>query len=284
MLRILRVLALLPLVVFGGAGILVAVGVDRLRGRDPLLGAGRRAQRLWCRACCRVLGVRLRGAGYALAPGPVLVVANHVSWLDIVCLAASAPVTFLSKSEVRRWPVVGRVATALGTVYIDRGRERAADRARTAIAGALAAGQRVVLFPEGTTSPGDGVRPFRPRLYQAALDAGAPVQPVTLCYRDAAGGHFRAAAFLDDQGLLASVWGIAGAPGLEAVVMGHPPLPPEGGRTMLARASHGRVTAGLGALLGAPPLSQSRHMAFPIMRAESGAGESNGCEHSDRRG
>lgn len=284
MLRILRVLALLPLVVFGGAGILVAVGVDRLCGRDPLLGAGRRAQRLWCRACCRVLGVRLRSAGRGLAPGPVLVVANHVSWLDIVCLAATAPVTFLSKSDVRRWPVVGRVATALGTLYIDRGREQAADRARAAIAGGLGAGQCVVLFPEGTTSPGDRVRPFRPRLYQAALDAGVPVQPVTLCYRDAAGGHCRAAVFLDDQGLLASAWGIAGEPGLEAVVMGHAPLPPEGGRTALARASHERVAAGLAALTERAPLSRSRHMSFPIMRAESTAGDSDGCEHSDRRG
>lgn len=284
MLRALRVLALLPLVVFGGAGILLAVGVDRLRGRDPRAGAGRRAQRLWCRACCRLLGVRLRSGGHALAPGPVLLVANHISWLDIVCLAATAPVTFLSKAEVRGWPVVGRVATALGTLYIDRGRERAADRARAAIAGGLEAGQRVVLFPEGTTSAGDSVRPFRPRLYQAALDAGAPVQPVTLCYRHVTGGHCRAAAFLDDQGLLASVWGVAGEPGLEAVVMLHAPLPPQGGRTALARASHERVAAGLAALLAQAPLSQSRHMSFPIMRSESTAGDSDGCEHSDRRG
>lgn len=284
MLRLLRVLALLPLVVFGGAGILLAVGVDRLRGRDPLAGAGRRAQALWCRCCCRLLGVRLRTAGEGLAPGPVLLLANHISWLDIVCLAATAPVTFLSKSEVRGWPVVGRVASALGTVYIDRGRERAAERAREAIATSLAAGRRVVLFAEGTTGPGDTVRPFRPRLVQAALDAGTPVQPVTLCYRNAAGGACRSVAFLDDQGLLASVWGVAGESGLEAVIMPHAPLLPDGGRTAVTRESHRRVSAGLAALLAGGGLSQSCHVSVSIMRPEAKPGGCDGSEHSDRRG
>ncbi|UEX78926.1 lysophospholipid acyltransferase family protein [Spiribacter halobius] len=284
MLRALRVVTLVLLVVFGGLGILLGVGVDRLRGRDPLAGAGRWAQALWCRTCCRVLGVRLRTTGEGIAPGPVLLLANHISWLDIICLAAMAPVTFLSKSEVRGWPIVGRVASALGTVYIDRGRDRAAERARAAIAESLAAGRRLVLFAEGTTGPGDTVRPFRPRLVQAALDAGTLVQPVTICYRNAAGGACRSVAFLDDQGLLASVWGVAGEAGLEAVVMPHAPLTPEAGRTAVTRESHRRVSEGLNALLDGAALSQSRHMSFPIMRPESTAGDRNGCEHSDRRG
>jgi 1-acyl-sn-glycerol-3-phosphate acyltransferase len=150
----------------------------------------------WHRRLCRILGVRPQVQGPVPAARGLLV-ANHVSWLDIPVLGGLVPVDFVSKMEVRGWPLVGWLAAAAGTLFIDRGR---GDTGRLDRQMRLSFQQRraVLLFPEGTTTDGSGVRAFFPRLFRVALEAGEPVTPVALRY--VAGGEpSRAAPFIGDD-------------------------------------------------------------------------------------
>ncbi|TXS23051.1 1-acyl-sn-glycerol-3-phosphate acyltransferase [Streptomyces sp. ms191] len=184
--------------------------------------ARRAATRRWCRAVVRAFGVRLRVTG-APAEGPLLVVANHVSWLDIPLIAAVLPGRMLAKTEVRSWPVLGPLAARGGTLFIDRDRLRALPGTVRAIGAVLAGGGRVIVFPEGSTWCGRAAGAFRPAAFQAALDTAAGVQPVRLAY-----GPAGPAAFVGDDSLAASLWRIAAAGGLTAEVRILDPLP--GGR------------------------------------------------------
>jgi 1-acyl-sn-glycerol-3-phosphate acyltransferase len=135
----------------------------------------------WAAAILRVLGIRVRISG-RLPRRRALLVANHVSWLDTVVLLAVVPCRLLAKAEVRGWPVVGRLAAATGTVFIDRSRPRTLPATVAGVGAALRDGAVVAAFPEGTTGCGETVGPFRPALFQAAVDARVPVAPVTLGY------------------------------------------------------------------------------------------------------
>jgi 1-acyl-sn-glycerol-3-phosphate acyltransferase len=180
----------------------------------PLLTARRRAMavRGFSRGVLRSLGVRLeqRGAGLdRRAPGS-LVVANHVSWLDIVVLLAVGRSRIVAKTEVRAWPVVGLIARYVGTIFVDRSRPMTLPHAVAEVRRALAAGEAVSFFPEGTTSCGRTVRRFRPAFFQAAVDTGAPLVPVTLRFAQAGAGHTSSAAFIGDDTLLDSLGRIVG--------------------------------------------------------------------------
>ncbi len=143
------------------------------------------------RLICRLLGVRVTLIGTP-APGPALIVANHVSWLDICVLTAVAPAVFVAKREVSAWPVFGQLARLQRSIFIDRSRRRATADANRAIARRLADGDRVVVFAEGTSSDGNRVLPFRSSLIAAAAGGGngtapVPVQPVAIAYTRAQG-------------------------------------------------------------------------------------------------
>lgn len=243
--RLLR-LPLVLLMVLGGA-MVIRLGLvwDRLRGRPLHGGLARAAQRVWSRAMCRLLGLRLRVLGEPLAAGPVLLVCNHVSWLDIICQAALWPVGFLSKSEVRGWPIIGAVATGLGTLYIERGKRDAAARAAAGMAERLRQGHPVMFYPEGTTSDGSGLLAFRPRLYQAAIEAGVPVQPGVIVYLQD-GALSRRAPFIDDDGLFEHLWRMLGVARTEVLLQLGPPLPSaERGRSELALETREYIAAAL---------------------------------------
>ncbi|MFF8815012.1 lysophospholipid acyltransferase family protein [Streptomyces pactum] len=131
------------------------------------------------------LGVTLDRRGGALsAPGPTgtLIVANHISWLDIVALLAVEPVTMLAKRQVGQWPLVGTLVRRAGTLFIDRDSLRELPATVARIAGLLRAGRSVMVFPQGVTWCQGTGGPFRRATFQAALDAGAPVRPVSLDY------------------------------------------------------------------------------------------------------
>ncbi|HWP85242.1 MAG TPA: lysophospholipid acyltransferase family protein [Terriglobia bacterium] len=151
----------------------------RLRGP---LSLAERAQWLHqsCAAGLRRLRIAVETAGAFPARG--LLVSNHLSYLDILVYSSVAPCVFVSKKEVRRWPVFGPMAVMAGTVFIDRSRSADARRVNSEMQEALAAGVVVVLFPEGTSSDGATVLPFRPALFEGALGAGAPVTPAHLRY------------------------------------------------------------------------------------------------------
>lgn len=157
--------------------------------------------------------VRVRGARPLLA-GPVLLVANHVSWLDVQALGAVAGTRFVAKSEVRGWPVVGALAARLGTLFIRRGHRRDAMRVKNALAKLLVAGERVVVFPEATTTDGRRLEPFHGALLQAAVDAAIPVQPVAIRHCEPDGVPTEAAAFIDDMTFATSLQRVLARPGL----------------------------------------------------------------------
>jgi 1-acyl-sn-glycerol-3-phosphate acyltransferase len=146
------------------------------------------------------LGVRLRLRGPAVRDGS-LVVANHVSWLDIVALLAVRPARLVAKCEVRGWPCIGVLAAVTGAIFVDRARPKTLPATVAEVTAALRAGRSVAVFPEGTTHCGDArcAPSFRPAMFQAALDAGAPVVPVSLTYDSSA------VAFIGDDTLWSSV-------------------------------------------------------------------------------
>jgi len=171
--------------------------------------------RHWTADLLRILSIELRLAG-AAAPHCALLVANHVSWLDVLVINSVCPATFVSKREVGAWPAIGVLLARAGTVMLRRGDARAARNAASAVAGLLGAGRTVAIFPEGTTSDGGGVLPFRPALFQAAVDARRGVHPLSLSYHDARGERCTDAAFVGEMNLLQSLRRIALAPRVEA--------------------------------------------------------------------
>lgn len=188
----------------------------------PWWGPSRRdgLVRRWLRALARALGVRMVAPAMPpRSPGGALVVSNHVSWLDILVVGAVSPGSrMLAKSDVAEWPVLGPVAVRSGTLFIDRERIRALPDTVAEIAGALRGGATVVAFPEGSTWCGREEGRFRPAVFQAALDAGVPVRPVSIRYRLAGGQPTTAPAFVGDDTLLASVRRVVATRGLTAEV------------------------------------------------------------------
>jgi len=176
---------------------------------------GKRAlNRAWSLKLLRLVGMRLvvHHDDRRIDHG-VLVVGNHVSWLDIYVINAWRPTPFVSKAEVRQWPVVGWLAHRLDTIFIHREKRRDAQRAMHEMAVRLEGGGRVCVFPEGTTSDGLALLPFHANLFQAAVSAQCPVQPVCLLYEDREGRQSTAPAYIDDVSLGQS---------LDAVLRGGP--------------------------------------------------------------
>ncbi|WP_327179484.1 1-acyl-sn-glycerol-3-phosphate acyltransferase [Streptomyces sp. NBC_01335] len=235
-----------------------------------------RLVRRWSRAVLRTFGVRARitgnpggGEGPALGRdggepgsggepavgrgGGELVVANHISWLDIPLVAAALPARMLGKSDIRQWPLLGTLAARGGTLFIDRESLRALPASVGAVADALRAGDRVVAFPEGSTRCGGGPPgTFRRAVFQAAVDAGATVRPARISYRvepapAGACGHLpaRAVAFVGDDPLHASLWRVVRAAGVTAEVTLLPPLLADrsGDRRTLARLAQTAVAS-----------------------------------------
>ena len=194
----------------------------------PKLGARQKDQRVQAlaQALLAQMAIQLSVKGQAPAIGPVLLAANHISWLDILVLLAAGHCRFVSKSEVRHWPLIGTLATGAGTLYIERESRRDAMRVVHHMAESLRAGDVLAIFPEGTTSNGVDLLPFHANLFQAAISANALVQPVALQFVDAASGQRSLApCYIDDDTLLGSVWRTLTAPPLCAVVtFGEPQL------------------------------------------------------------
>ncbi|MEU3027814.1 lysophospholipid acyltransferase family protein [Streptomyces incarnatus] len=201
--------------------VLAGIALSPLGRRIPAEWIGR-----WSRAVVRAIGVRARVTGAVAPGGGLLLVANHVSWLDIPLLTAVRPARMLGKTEIRRWPVAGALAARGGTLFIERDRLRALPGTVAVIADALRTGSAVAAFPEGSTWCGRAHGRFHRAVFQAALDAGVPVQPVRLRYWLRDGGTGTAAAFVGEDTLLASLWRVARTRGLVAEVEVRPLIPP----------------------------------------------------------
>ena len=171
----------------------------------------------WSAGLLRCLGVELTVQQQGPVPPACLVVLNHVSWLDIACVHAALPqARFVSKADVKHWPLLGWMVGAAGTLFIEREKKRDALRVVHRCAEALKAGDTVAVFPEGTTGTGPELLPFHANLLQAAVSVDAPLQPLALRYHSARERFASEAQFVGQVSLLQSVWRIAAARGLKA--------------------------------------------------------------------
>lgn len=223
--------------VVAGALICVVIRLAERVARRPSWVPG--VVRWWHARLCRALGVRVRVFGEA-APRSLLV-ANHISWLDVPVLGGQAQLGFLSKAEVRGWPLVGWMSTIAGTLFIERGANQTA-RVSAQIAGAIAGGRALVIFPEGTTSDGRQVRRFHPRLFAAAQRPGLGVQPVAIRYRRGAEPPpDLEVPYIGEDSLVASLWRVLRHPDLVAEVRFLAPMRPEDGEDRRRFAERARL-------------------------------------------
>lgn len=209
---------------------------------SKLLPRERIAQR-WSANLLRVMNlqVRLRGD---IPEGAALVVANHVSWLDIPVILSQVETRFVSKSEVRRWPVAGWLADAAGTFYIRRG-SGASRPLLNRLSPYLAGGGKVCIFPEGTTTDGTAVLKFHARMFCAAIESAQPVLPLALRYDSAPNGD-HIAPFIGDDDLFSHLIRVLRAPSLGVEITVNPLIQPEAmARAELSRASRQAVCTAL---------------------------------------
>jgi len=204
-----RILGMSRVVVHLARGATIMAFVFPLVGKDKR----RRITKRWSDGVLAIFGLRLEVDGQPHLLGndhPVLIVGNHISWVDIYAYLSVADFRFIAKSEVRSWPLIGWFARSVGTIFVERDRPRDAVRVGRELREALKAGHAVCLFPEGTTTDGSVVLPFSSALISAAVDTSAPVQPVAIEYRKIDGSPCSRAAFTGDATLLGSLWRLAG--------------------------------------------------------------------------
>lgn len=217
-----RIARLLRLILHTLVGLFMAV-LARFSARPELW-----AQR-WFRGLLNVLNLHVISHGPRSA-SPALVAGNHQSWLDIAVLAALKPVIFVSKAEVAQWPLVGWMARSTDTLFIERG-GHGTQHLNQDIAARLAEQRCVVVFPEGTTTPGPGVRRFQPRLFAGAIATQSPVLPFALRYREAC------APYVDEQTLVGNLWAMLGEDQPHVEVMFGPELPCGDSRNAIAQTT-----------------------------------------------
>jgi 1-acyl-sn-glycerol-3-phosphate acyltransferase len=247
-------------------------GLLIVRFRYPGLSEGERNRKKlrWSRKMLSILSISVRDQGTReKLPERCMLVLNHISWLDMFVINARHPATFIAKSEIRSWPLVGPLCTGAGTLYIERGTRAGAMRAKQAIADAIECGTPVAFFPEGTTTYGRSLGRFHAALFQPALDAAAVLQPVALRYLDVAGAHADAAAYAGESSLIESIWAIVSARHIVAEVRLLEPLVTNGHtRRSLAEKAETVIAAAL----DVPVHHRASGSGHPRRAPDTGAG------------
>lgn len=210
----------------------------------------------WSALMLRCLGIRLHVSLPHLQAGS-LVVANHVSWVDILALNAAYPTGFVSKAEVRQWPLIGWLAARNDTIFLRRGSRGHARIVNAEIARHLSAGKNLTVFPEGTTTDGTHMLHFHAALLQPALEISKPLVAVALAYQNADGSRSLAPAYIGDTSLGQSLQTILGCRTLVArVVSCGCYLPEDGDRRQLAHLSREAICEANGLPPDAPKAAQ----------------------------
>jgi 1-acyl-sn-glycerol-3-phosphate acyltransferase len=240
---VLRLFLVVPWILFG----LVCVGLVY-----PLIGHKSRAwlNRRWSRCLMAFCGLRVVLKGEPRLTGPVLMVANHVSWIDIFVLNSARATSFVAKSEIRSWPIIGWLVAGAGTLFIERGQRHAVHAMGESMQARFKQGDAVGLFPEGTTSEGFELLPFHASLFEPARAAAVEIQPVALRFLQH-GKRSGYAAFVGEESLVANLWRVLGVTGLAVEVVFLPPLParhPDGSLPTRLELSHQARDAILSAL------------------------------------
>ena len=240
--------AILPVSVFRGGRVILHLiyGMVQAAIYPHLDQTGqRRTMKSWSRQLLAILniGICIDGPQMARGESGCLMVANHISWLDIFVLNAIHPSLFIAKSEVRDWPLIGWLSRRCGTIFIERALRRNASATNTRISQLLKQGAYIGLFPEGTTTDGMQVGHFHSALFQPAIDAGITTCPIALQYQHQDGSTSLAAAFIGNTSLVQSIWRILRVPRLYASVVFAPAIPAaKENRRMLARNAQTAIT------------------------------------------
>ncbi|MDR2220292.1 MAG: 1-acyl-sn-glycerol-3-phosphate acyltransferase [Methylobacillus sp.] len=163
--------------------------------------------RLWCVKILAILHVNVRARGHLpnIATRATLFVANHVSWIDVWALKSQLPMRFVAKSEVRRWPIIGWLSAQTGTLFVERNKRQETGEAINSVEDALRNNDNLCFFPEGTSTDGTTLQPFKTSLFQAAVNVRAHVCPVMIFYPHPHGGANTEAAFYGDLTLITSL-------------------------------------------------------------------------------
>ena len=180
----------------------------------------------WSRMVCRIFGLERQVRG-SIVPGPLLVAANHISWIDIPLVHSVAAIGFVAKAEIEEWPVIGWLGHLGETVYHRRGSHDSASGVVTVMTERLAAGGRVAIFPEGGILPGKGVKRFHARMFGAAINSGVPVQAVMLRY-SRGGARYDDITFRPNEHFLGNFLRLMMQPRCTAEIEFLPPLPAAG--------------------------------------------------------
>lgn len=201
----------------------------------------------WCARVLASLNIETRMQGSLDTDGGnLLIVANHVSWLDILVVNAQQPVRFVAKSELASWPFAGRLIRGAGTIFIARGRRHDTKRVNHHAAEALSRGDIIAVFPEGTTTDGSMLLRFHASLLQPIVESHGRVQPVALRYLDAHGVPSTAPAY-GDETIASSFWRVCGERRLFVDVMASPPISAQQlHRRELARRAECAIQSALG--------------------------------------
>jgi 1-acyl-sn-glycerol-3-phosphate acyltransferase len=214
----------------------------------PWLKAEQRHQsiRYWCKRLLDIFNMRLSVmGGERLEDAHYLMASNHISWIDIHVINAFKPHYFVAKSEVASWPIFGWMAKQLGTLFIERGKSNSIHKMVQEVAGQLNQ-KAICIFPEGTSTDGEQVAPFKSNLFEAAIVANAPVYTLAIQYFDVRTGHKTTApAFIGEMGLLDSIWNLICSPPICAQISISEKLPALKERKALAELSQSLITAQL---------------------------------------
>jgi 1-acyl-sn-glycerol-3-phosphate acyltransferase len=216
----------------------------------PRVDAAGRTARIhrWSVKLLALCGVRVEIIGDTHPAPRALIVANHVSWLDIFVINSLLPCRFVAKSDIRDWPLIGWLCDRAGTIFISRGRVRDVRRIYQGLVASLHAGEHVAFFPEGTTAAQGCLLPFHANLFEAAIEARVPVQPFAVRYRDADGQFHAAADFTGDMTFAQSMLAILRARKITAQLLTMPVIETSSAshRRELAAAARQAIAAALG--------------------------------------
>lgn len=208
---LIRIAAVFVWILCGFLFLLTYFPLAPIRHRDALYKG-------WSTNLLRICGIRVDVIGQPLHTGSGLLIANHVSWIDIFVLCSQRATIFVAKREIRKWPVLGWLVALVGTIFIERGNRKAVTNTGQQMAQRFDRGQLVGLFPEGTTSEGMDVLPFHAGLFEPALQSGVAIQPVALRYR-LRGQRSSFAAYVGDETLASNAWRVLGESGVSVDVV-----------------------------------------------------------------
>lgn len=190
--------------------------------------------RTWSIVLMKTTGVYIKREGEAIINGSVLLVANHVSWIDIFIINSQRATSFIAKSEIRKWPVIGWLVESVGTIFIERGSRQAVMAINDQVKGYFQNATSIGLFPEGTTSDGLSVLHIYSGLLDGAMQAQIPIQPIALQFyhNNIRSGHV---AFVGEQTLVQNIWVLLSSKHVQVTVRVLPPVTQANEQVVMSR-------------------------------------------------